>query len=122
MTTGGRGQPFAALASVPQGYLEEERFLSGTATSYAKEGKWDVDGKWSVKPAATAAYAVRLLIRRPTDPKRFNGIVIVEWLNVTAQAEGAADFMQMEEEIVREGYAWVGSEPRPSASTHREPA
>jgi len=106
--TGGRGQPFAALASVPPGYLEEERFLSGTATSYAKEGRWDVDGVWSVKPASTAAYTVRLLVRRPTDAKRFNGVVVVEWLNVTAQAEGAADFMQMEEEIVREGYAWVG--------------
>jgi hypothetical protein len=106
--TGGRGQPFAALASVPPGYLEEERFLSATATSYAKEGQWDVDGRWSVKPAATAPYTVRLLIRRPTDAKRFNGIVVVEWLNVTAQAEGAADFMQMEEELVREGYGWVG--------------
>jgi hypothetical protein len=106
--TGGRGQPFAALASVPQGFLEEERFLSGTATSYAKEGRWDVDGMWAVKPASTSAYTVRILIRRPTDAKRFNGIVVVEWLNVTAQAEGAADFMQMQEEILREGYAWVG--------------
>jgi hypothetical protein len=106
--TGGRGQPFGALATVPPGYLEEERFLSGTATSYAKEGRWDVDGRWSVKPAATAAYAVRMLVRRPADAKRFNGIVIVEWLNVTAQAEGAADYMQMQEEIVREGYAWIG--------------
>ena len=93
---------------MPPGYLEEERFLSGTATSYAKEGQWDVDGSWSVKPASTASYTVRLLVRRPTDAKRFNGVVVVEWLNVTAQAEGAADFMQMQEEIVREGYAWVG--------------
>jgi hypothetical protein len=106
--TGGRGQPFAALADVPQGYLEEERFLTGTATSYAKDGRWDVDGTWSVKPASTASYSVRMLIRRPTNAKRFNGVVIVEWLNVTAQAEGAADYMQMQEEIVREGYAWVG--------------
>ena len=105
---GGRGQPFGALATVPPGYLEEERFLSGTATSFAKDGRWDVDGMWSAKPASTAAYTVRMLIRRPTDATRFNGIVIVEWLNVTAQSEGAADFMQMQEEIVREGYAWVG--------------
>ena len=106
--TGGRGQPFAALASLPQGYLEEERFLSGTATAYAKAGRWDVDGLWSVKSASTAAYSVRLLVRRPAEAKRFNGIVIVEWLNVTARAEGAADYMQMQEEIVREGYAWIG--------------
>src|SRR4029077_10870271 len=48
------------------------------------------------------------LIRRPTDARRFNGIVVVEWLNVTAQSEGAADFMQMQEELIRSGYAWVG--------------
>ena len=106
--SGGRGQPFAALATVPQGYVEEERFLSGTATGYSKAGPWDVDGAWAVKPASTAPFSIRILIRRPADAKRFNGIVVVEWLNVTAQAEGAADFMQMQEEILREGYAWVG--------------
>jgi hypothetical protein len=82
--------------------------LSGTATSYAKTGRWDLDGTWAVTPAATAPYTVRILVRRPSDASRFNGIVVVEWLNVTAQAEGAADYMQMQEEIVREGYAWVG--------------
>ena len=106
--TGGRGQAFAALATIPQGYLEEERFLSGTATGYAKAGQWDVDGAWGVTPASTAPFTVRILIRRPADAKRFNGIVVVEWLNVTAQSEGAADFMQMQEEILRDGYAWVG--------------
>jgi hypothetical protein len=106
--TGGRGQPFAALTTQPPGYSEEERFLSGTATAYSKAGRWDVDGVWAVTPSSTAPYTVRMLIRRPIDAKRFNGIVIVEWLNVTAQSEGAADFMQMQEEIVREGYAWVG--------------
>ena len=106
--TGGRGQPFGALAPVPPGYLEEERFFSGTASAYSKAGPWGVDGRWSVKPATTAPYTVRMLIRRPVDAKRFNGVLVVEWLNVTAQAEGAADFMQMQEELIREGYAWVG--------------
>src|SRR4029078_13197143 len=49
-----------------------------------------------------------MLVRRPADAKRFNGIVVVEWLNVTANAEGAADFMQMQEELLRQGYVWVG--------------
>ena len=63
--TGGRGQPFAALATLPPGYLEEERFLSGTATAKAKTGRWDLDGIWAVTPAATAPYTVRMLVRRP---------------------------------------------------------
>ncbi len=49
-----------------------------------------------------------MVVRVPADARRFNGIVVVEWLNVTALAEGAADFMQMQELLLRDGYAWVG--------------
>jgi Alpha/beta hydrolase domain len=110
VTGGDHGQPFGgfAAADIPPGYLEEERFFSGTATAYAKSGTWGIDGVWEAKPASTAPYKVRMLIRRPKDASRFNGILVVEWLNVTAQLEGAADYMQMQELLVREGYAWVG--------------
>jgi len=110
ITGGTRGQPFGAFppGQTPPGFVEEERFFSGTATSYAKVGEWTVDGAWSARPAGSAEYRVRMLVRRPTSPARFNGILVVEWLNVTAQAEGAADYTQMQEELVRGGYAWVG--------------
>jgi hypothetical protein len=110
ITGGTHGQAFGALAAadLPAGYFEEERFFSGTATAYTKSGEWVVDGKWDLKPGTTAPYKVRMLVRRPKDVSRFNGIVVVEWLNVTAQLEGAADYMQMQEELVREGYAWMG--------------
>jgi hypothetical protein len=110
ITGGTRGAPFGGLAAadLPSGYIEEERFFSATASAYSKAGVWDGTGRWSIKPTTTADYTVRMLIRRPVDPARFNGIVLVEWLNVTAQQEGAADYMQMAEEIVRERYAWVG--------------
>jgi len=110
ITGGSHGQPFGGLTAVdvPAGYIEEERFVSGTATSFSKSGVWGIDGGWAMASAATAPFNVRMLVRRPKDASRFNGIVVVEWLNVTAQAEGAADYMQMQEEIVREGYAWVG--------------
>jgi alpha/beta hydrolase family protein len=110
VTGGEHGQPFGGIApaAMPAGYVEEERFFSGTATSYSKVGTWGVDGMWEVKANTTAPYKVRMLVRRPTDARRFNGIVLVEWLNVSSLAEGAADYMQMQEEIIREGYAWVG--------------
>jgi Alpha/beta hydrolase domain len=111
VTGGARGQAFGALPAATlskSGYDEAEYFAAGTATSYDKDGEWSVDGRWSVKPAKTADFKVRMLVRRPIDAARFNGIVIVEWLNVTAMAEGAADYSQMSEEIEREGYAWVG--------------
>ena len=108
---GTQGQPFGAMSTgelAQVGYTEAEYFVGGSATSYVPTGPLAVDGLWAVKPGASADYKVRILVRRPADAKRFNGIVVVEWLNVTALSEGAADFMQMQEEIAREGYAWVG--------------
>lgn len=110
ITGGSRGQAFGAwpAADRPAGYTEDERFFSGTARAYTQSGTWTVDGRWELAPGPTASYKVRMLVRRPTDARRFNGILVVEWLNVTAQSEGAADYMQMQELLLREGYAWVG--------------
>jgi hypothetical protein len=108
---GDHGQPFGAMTPADLAtarYTESEFFISGTANAYDKDGAWGVDGVWKVKPSKTADYTVRMLVRRPADAQRFNGVVVVEWLNVTAMLEGAADYMQMKEEIEREGYAWVG--------------
>jgi hypothetical protein len=109
--TGGKGQAFGALAAADLAasrYREDEYFVAGTAQSYVKDGAWGMDGVWPVKAGGTADYKVRVLVRRPVDAKRFNGILLVEWLNVTSMQEGAADFMQMKEEIERAGYAWAG--------------
>jgi hypothetical protein len=111
ITGGDRGQPFAGMtpaALAESGCTESEFFLSGTATSFKPAGPIGMDGMWKVAPDTTADYKVRVLVRRPADAKKFNGIVVVEWLNVTALAEGPADFMQMQELLAREGYAWVG--------------
>ena len=90
------------------GYIEHEYFFEGTASSYDRVGTWTADGFWAVAPSDAANYRVRMLVRRPADAHKFNGVVVVEWLNVTALQEDAADFMQMQEEILRRGYAWVG--------------
>lgn len=111
ITGGDRGQPFSAMlpADLTQtGYAEAEYFFGGTATAFVPTGPLTADGAWTVKPDTTADYKVRMLVRRPADATKFNGIVVVEWLNVTALVEGAADFMQMQEELLRQGYAWVG--------------
>jgi hypothetical protein len=106
---GEQGQPFGGLASaVPEGYVEEEWLLSGEARSYVRAEAWGPEGRWSVTPDETEPFTVRLLVRRPVAASRFNGVVVVEWLNVTSRAEGGADYMQMAEELVRGGYAWVG--------------
>ena len=70
------------LATV--GYQEDEYFISGTATSYRLKGAAPADGRWKVTRAATARYKTRLLVYRPSDPRKFNGTVVVEWLNESA--------------------------------------
>jgi hypothetical protein len=111
ITGGDHGQPFSAMPVAElaaAGFTEAEYFLAGTATAFKPAAPPGMDGMWKVAPNGTADYKVRILVRRPADAKAFNGIVIVEWLNVTANLEGAADFMQMQEELLRRGYAWVG--------------
>jgi len=109
LSGGERGAPFGALGdALPPGWVEQEWLLSGTARSFQRAGTWGLDGRWAVNVDETEPYTVRLLVRRPGEAAGFNGTLVVEWLNVTAQAEGAADYMQMAEELVREGYAWVG--------------
>jgi hypothetical protein len=91
------------------GYVEEEFFVEGTATSYTQVGAWDSNGIWAAAPANDAApFKTRIIVRRPQNPKRFNGTVVVEWMNVTGQADSTPDFFQMQEEAMRGGYAWVG--------------
>jgi hypothetical protein len=112
VTGGDHGQPFggmnAADPATAAGFVEREYFVAGTATSFTQDGAWTTDGVWKARPSTTAEYKVRMLLRRPGNPARFNGIVVVEWLNVTALVEGAADYQQMQEELLRGGYAWVG--------------
>jgi hypothetical protein len=89
------------------GYVQEEFFASGTATAYATDEPLGEDGRWSAAPAATAPYRTRFLVRRPSDPERFNGTVVVEWLNVTV-VETAPEWAYTSRAIIDAGAAWVG--------------
>ncbi len=109
--TGGKGTPFVAATSfdlADVGYSQEEFFISGTASAFTNVGALASDGRWNVAPGATAAYKTRILVYRPTNPRRFNGTVFVEWLNVTAGLDSAPDWLSAHTELIREGFAWVG--------------
>lgn len=90
------------------GYLEEEFFVAGVGRSFRMAGPRGSDGAWAVETAATAPFTTRLLVRRPADPARFNGTVLVEWLNVSAGADGSPEWSFAHRHLVREGFAWVG--------------
>ncbi len=90
------------------GYIEKEFFLEGVARSYVMSGEWTADGTWSVSPGETAPYTIRILARYPAQPRRFNGVVFVEWLNVSGQGEADPNFTVLQDELLRDGYAYVG--------------
>jgi hypothetical protein len=104
------GQP-AALSAVDlaaHGYIQQEFFVEGTARAYEPVGPLGEDGHWAVQTTTTAPYRTRVLVRRPKDPAKFNGVVETEWLNVSGGLDAAPDWGLGNAEILRGGFAWVG--------------
>jgi hypothetical protein len=90
------------------GYVQEEFFVSGTASAYTNVGELGPDGLWTVVPGGSAAYATRILVNRPARSRHFDGTVFVEWLNVSAGLEASPDWTLAHTELIRRGSAWVG--------------
>ena len=88
--------------------MQEEYFISGTATAYTSASSLTSDGKWTVTPASTAAYKTRILVYRPMKRSKFKGTVVVEWLNVSGGLDAAPDWISAHTELIRDGFAWVG--------------
>jgi hypothetical protein len=107
VTGGTHGWAFARpiMDLAEHGYVEEEFFLSGEATTYAQVGgsEWGRDGKWQIAPQGKQPFKTRLLVYRPADPAKFNGTVVTCWNNVTA---GYELFFGESPEVL-DGYAYV---------------
>jgi Alpha/beta hydrolase domain len=88
------------------GYVEQEFFASGTARAF-HSNSMPSDGKWKITASSTAPYRTRILVRRPSNPARFSGTVVVEWMNVTA-GESAPDWDFANPALMEAGDAWVG--------------
>jgi hypothetical protein len=110
--TGGGGVPvvpgLTAFDLADVGYEQSEVFLSGSATAYQPTAPLGTDGKYSVAAASTAPYTTRAVVLRPSNPRRFNGTVVVEWLNVSGGADAGPDWILAHNQLIREGFAWVG--------------
>jgi hypothetical protein len=128
-TTGAKARPVSATAAALEGpitvgtlspfadprppeldtidYVQEEFFAGGTATSYKAKGELTEDGRWDVTEDTTAPYKTRFVVRRPKDPSKFSGTVVVEWLNVSA-VEAAPEWVYTRQAMVDDGAAWVG--------------
>lgn len=75
------------------GYVEEEYFVAGTARAHGTDTEAD--------------YTTRIIIRRPLNAQDFNGTLLLDWVNVTAQFENAVDTLEAHRFFLREGYAYA---------------
>ncbi len=89
------------------GYLEEEYFQRGTATVY----DWPAVGH--LTSLGSGPYVTRILVRRPKDPRRFNGAVIVEPLNSSHMLDADLMWVFSHGYLMSQGYVWIGLTVKP---------
>jgi Alpha/beta hydrolase domain len=113
ITGGAHGWPFAAAGPgrLPEGYIEEEYFLEGDAMQYALApgGEYAHDGRWDVTEREPSRFRTRFVVRRPIDPARFSGTVVVHWNNVSLGFDYLGRLSDQESEVIASGNAWVGA-------------
>src|SRR5262249_52914906 len=109
--------PFIALGfsvepPVPDGYVEQEYFFSGTGNLY----EYTPTGIQVVSPCPAAAtlgcttipYTTRMLVLRPIKRNKFSGTVVIEPLNPSANFDIAGIWDRSRDYFVRNGDVFVG--------------
>jgi hypothetical protein len=118
---GSHGYPYDAVPATPAiagapaidlsalGYVEREFTMTGGAKVYRQNGIWTSNGRWGASVAQTSVpYTTRLLVRYPTAPAKFNGTVVVEWLNDTTGGDQDPVWAELYSQLLDQGYAYVG--------------
>ena len=119
--SGSHGYPYDAVPTTPSfpgaptihlahyGYVEREFTMSGKTNIYQQSGFWGSNGVWNVSVAqSNVPYTTRLLVRYPANPAKFNGTVVVEWLNDTTGGDQDPVWSEIYREVLSRGYAYVG--------------
>ncbi|MET0295002.1 MAG: alpha/beta hydrolase domain-containing protein [Phenylobacterium sp.] len=96
----GKGVAFNAAVNLEPGYTEEEFLLSGTANIYEHDGERRLVVKATGRP-----YTTRILVRYPTDPARFSGVINVDFLH--PEIGGQSLWMFGRDYITRKGNAYI---------------
>lgn len=97
--------PFFAsfIDLAPAGFVEEEYLVGGAGNVY------EYDDDLAVRIATPdVPYKTRILVRRPASAADFNGVVLFEMFNPTAQFDIDFEWQLNRELLLDEGYAWVG--------------
>jgi hypothetical protein len=84
------------------GYVEAEFLVSGKANVY----DW-TSGNVTVK-TPDAPYTGKILVRRPAEPSKFSGTVVVELMNPARRFDWGMMWGYLHEYLMERGDAWVG--------------
>jgi Alpha/beta hydrolase domain len=104
---------FGPEPPVPSGYEEDEYFVSGRANLY----EYGTTGVRVIAPCPASAgrlgcrnlpYTTRMLVKRPIDPRRFSGTVIIEPFNPSSGYDIANVWDRSWPYFVRQGDVFVG--------------
>jgi hypothetical protein len=97
----------AQFSLAPYGYSEQEYLVSGTA-----------QGNMAGFPQTTSypslPFTTRIIVRRPLNPKRSNGTVVLEWMNVSLQQDTDVDWIEGYRELMHTGVTYVGVSVQPT--------
>jgi hypothetical protein len=103
-----RNYPFFSTKDLVEkhDYVEEEYFVEGLAFEHLLDGQTTA----AVAPGGPFPYNTRVIVRRPKSPRRFNGIVILEWINAVAtrRYDFETDWNMVHEHLMRRGFAHAG--------------
>jgi hypothetical protein len=92
------------------GYTETELLGSGTAHIYSGPAT----GPATVTDQ-TVPYTTRLIVRAPSDPKKFSGRVMIEPMNTSGGGDADAGWGFVGSRLMQNGDAWVGVTVRSSS-------
>jgi hypothetical protein len=91
----------------PYGYTEQEYLASGTAAGNAA-------GYPQSQSFPALPFTTRIIVRRPIDPRRGNGTVLLEWMNVSLQQDTDVDWIEGYRELLHAGFTYVGVSVQPT--------
>jgi len=90
------------------GYVEEEFLYTGMAFQYTWPQNSAADRTGTRVEDGGYPFKTRMIVRRPARAEDFNGVVVAEWMNVTARYDLEANWFGDPYYLLKNGYAFVG--------------
>ena len=95
------------VGDLSENYVEEEYFISGNVDVF-EYGNPPQLHQLILRNDVPTNYTTRIIIRRPAKKSDFDGNVVVEWWNSTAQFDTAPAWDASADFFAREGWIYVG--------------